>query len=112
MHTGDDINDIAVRSWRRSPICTRSAAIARPTGRHGDIFTGNDDLGIASLVYKWAPGGNPTVQNLVLSGEFFYGRENGTFNGVPVDQTATAGTSQGVYQFMPRWSVGLRYAQL
>src|SRR5262249_55010518 len=40
------------------------------------------------------------------------GREHGLFDGVPVGQTRSGWYVQGVYQFMPQWSVGLRYAQL
>jgi hypothetical protein len=40
-----------------------SARPQRPTrDTGGDLFSGTDDIGIASLVYKWAPGGNPIVQ--------------------------------------------------
>ena len=47
-----------VPGWR-PPICT-----ATPMNRdsNGHLFNGTTDLGILSLVYKWAPGGNPTVQ--------------------------------------------------
>src|SRR5262249_49633536 len=76
------------------------------------LFTGDTDLGIASLVYKWAPGGNPLVNNLVLAGEYFYGRDSGSFNAVNIDQTHQGWYVQGVYQFMPQWSVGLRASGL
>ena len=52
------------------------------------------------------------VQNLALSGEFMFGRESGLFNGIRVDYNRSGWYAQGVYQFMPRWSFGLRYAQL
>jgi hypothetical protein len=79
----------------------------------GDIFSGSDDLGIVSLVYKWAPGGNLLLRNLILSGEFFFDREDGSFNGIRLNNYDRTGWYlQGVYQFMPRWSFGLRYAQL
>ena len=108
VHAGDDINDSS--SWLAGLSYLHSRAKDRDTG--GDIFGGTDDIGIASLIYKWAPGGNPVQQNLVLAGEYFYGREKGMFDGVPINLSRNGWYAQGVYQFMPRWSVGLRYAEL
>jgi hypothetical protein len=108
-HAGDDINDSS--SWLAglSFLHTRSD---RREDTAGDIFSGTDNIGIASAVYKWAPGGNPTIQNLILSSEVFFGSEDGHFNGVKVNTNRTGWYLQGVYQFQPRWSFGLRYAQL
>lgn len=108
IHAGDDINDSS--SWLAGLSYLHTRAHNRDTS--GDIFSGSDDLGIASLIYKWAPGGNPTQQNLTLSGEYFLGREKGLFDGVPINLNRSGWYAQGVYQFMPRWSFGLRYAQL
>jgi hypothetical protein len=114
VHTGGDINDSS--SWLAALSYLHSSAENRatddPLSSGVDHFTGNDDLGILSLVYKWAPGGNPTVQNLVLSGEGFLGREKGLFDTAPVSQDRNGFYVQGVYQFMPQWSAGLRYAQV
>jgi len=107
-HAGDDINDSS--SWLAGLSYLHARSDKRDTG--GDLFSGTNDLGIATLVYKWAPGGNPVVQNLVLSGEYFFGHENGAFNGINVDYNHSGWYVQGVYQFMPRWSFGLRYAEL
>src|SRR6185295_5785146 len=82
----------------------------RETG--ADLFTGEDQFGIASLVYKWAPDGNPVQQNLVASAEYFFGHEEGVFDGVPVDYDRNGFYVQGVYQFMPRWRFGVRYAEV
>jgi hypothetical protein len=114
VHTGGDINDSS--SWLAALSYLHSSADGRitddPLSSGVEYFTGNDDLGILSLVYKWAPGGNPTVQNLVLSGEGFLGREKGVSDNVPVSQDRNGFYVQGVYQFMPQWSAGLRYAQV
>ncbi|MEZ5922076.1 MAG: hypothetical protein R3C60_12085 [Parvularculaceae bacterium] len=58
------------------------------------------------------PNGNPTVRNLILSGEYFFGNEKGDLNLVPVDQNRSGFYVQGVYQFRPSWRVGLRHARL
>ena len=110
VHTGDDINESS--SWLLGLSYLHANSNRRETPG-GDIFSGSDDLGIVSLVYKWAPGGNLLLRNLILSGEFFFDREDGSFDGIRLkNYDRTGWYLQGVYQFMPRWSVGLRYAQL
>lgn len=78
----------------------------------GDIFNGDDETAIASLVYKWAPDGNSTVRNLILNGEFFFNNHSGEFNGTPIDLDRTGWYAQGVYQFRKGWRFGVRYARL
>jgi hypothetical protein len=78
----------------------------------GDLFTGQSDLGIASLVWKWAPDGNPIERNLKLQSEFFFRRQHGLFNDVSYDGNQTGWYAQALYQFMPQWRVGARYDQL
>ena len=108
VHAGGDLDDES--SILAGLSYLRTKALDRDTG--GDLFTGNDGLAIASVVYKWAPGGNPTANNLVVNSEYFFGTEDGTFKGVPVDYDRSGFYVQGVYQFMPRWRAGVRYAQL
>lgn len=107
-HAGADINDSS--SWLAALSYVRSQARNRDTG--GDIFNGKDRLGIASLVYKWAPGGNLTERNLTLSGEYFWDQTRGTLNGAVVGRDAQGWYAQGVYQFAKGWNFGLRYAAL
>ncbi|MEZ5996174.1 MAG: hypothetical protein R3C25_10500 [Hyphomonadaceae bacterium] len=106
--TGADIN--ASSSYLAALSYVHARAAERDSG--GDLFTGDSDLGIVSLIYKWAPNGNPIVRNLTLAGEYFYGVDDGLYNGAPLDQSHTGWYVQGVYQFMPRWSAGLRIAGL
>ncbi len=108
VHTGNDINESSSYLLAGSYLHTR--ADNRDT--EGHLFSGTDDLGILSAVYKWSPGGNPTVRNLTLSGELFYGREAGAFDAIAFSQDRFGWYAQGVYQFMPQWSFGLRYAAL
>ena len=114
VHTGDDFNESS--SWLAALSYLHSTAVDRETANvingRTDHFSGNDDLGVLSLVYKWAPEGNPVMQNFVATGELFYGREKGFFDGITVSQNRNGWYAQGVYQFMPQWSVGLRYSQL
>ncbi|HTT99005.1 MAG TPA: hypothetical protein VMF58_13210 [Rhizomicrobium sp.] len=108
VHTGNDINESS--SYLAALSYLHTGAKNRDTD--GNLFTGTDDLGIGSFVYKWAPGGNPTVNNLTLSSELFYGREAGFYNGDKFAQNRFGWYAQGVYQFMPQWSFGLRYSGL
>src|SRR6185295_6637216 len=109
VHTGADIN--ASSSYLAGLSYFHADAIDR-TDADGNIFNGDSDLSILTLVYKWAPGGNPLVNNLTLAGEYFYGRDSGTFNAIDFDQTHSGWYVQGVYQFMPQWSIGLRASGL
>ncbi len=108
VRTGGDI-DVS-NSYLASISYLRARAIDRDSD--GDLFTGDADLLIGSLTYKWAPNGNRLIRNITATGEVFFGTEEGAFNGIPVDQDRFGWYAQGVYQFMPRWRAGLRYAAL
>ncbi len=112
-HTGGDIGDSgsyrAGLSWLHTNADNRLTAI--PNGPD-DTFTGKGDLLIVDGVYKWAPDGNPAETNLKLQGEFFIGHSHGLFDGLDYSATQTGFYAQAIYQFMPRWRIGLRYDQL
>ncbi|HEY0435699.1 MAG TPA: hypothetical protein VGC92_03615, partial [Phenylobacterium sp.] len=113
VHTGSDINTSS--SWLAALSYIHTQAHDRQMGDATlglDTFSGSSSLGIASLVYKWAPGGNPVNQNVVLSAEYFLGRETGRFDALPGSRDPRGWYAQGVYQFAPHWSAGLRYAAL
>lgn len=90
-------------------------------------FTGTTNVYIADFVYKWAPNGNASRQNLKLQGEFFWNAQNGSgvlnsTSSTPACESPCLGNAyintqkgfyvQAIYQFMPRWRVGYRYDQL
>ncbi|HAC32941.1 MAG TPA: hypothetical protein DCF45_00325, partial [Gammaproteobacteria bacterium] len=83
-------------------------------------FGGDSDLSNLSLVWKWAPLGNPRARNFTFQSEYFYRDEDGEIafaNDVgeamlPYDGSQKGLYAQGVYQFMPRWRTGLRYDKL
>jgi hypothetical protein len=108
VHLGDDINDSSSFSTGLSWLHTE--ARDRLTG--SDLFNGHDDLAIFDAVYKWAPDGNPVERNLKLQGEYFYRREAGVLNGLGLRGHQTGWYVQGIYQFIPRWRVGLRYDEV
>lgn len=106
VQAGGDIGSSS--SWLAKASYLRTKAVERDTD--GDIFTGVDNIGIISAVFKWAPQGNPTRRNLILNGEYFFGNEEGDFNGEAINLNRSGWYAQAVYQFRPRMRIGVRYA--
>lgn len=88
-------------------------------------FSGKSRTAIADLIWKWAPNGNASYTNFKLQGEYFRRRERGTLAYDDSAGSAVVGAVsdayrstqsgwylQGVYQFLPRWRVGLRHDRL
>ena len=79
-------------------------------------FVGESNLAGLDFVWKWAPDGNPTVNNLKVQGEHFWRDESGIFDDGVIQQDyrgdQTGWDLQSVYQFMPRWKIGLRHDEL
>lgn len=107
VHTGGDVGDS--HSWRVGLSHLRAKAAARLSGDTPDVFTGDSRIGIADLEWKWSPHGNARETNLKLQMELLRRRERGTVNTVNYAGTQTGGYLQAVYQFMPRWRVGVRH---
>jgi len=86
-------------------------------------FTGGNTVWIADFIYRWAPFGNPTNQNLKLQGEMFWNKQNGSMTsnydctadqgqctqGANFTQNQKGFYAQSVYQFIPKWRAGYRY---
>ena len=124
-HTGGDVGDS--HSWRAglSVLKTKAwdqelSAIDVNGAAVTNAFTGNSRVWVADAVWKWAPNGNATRTNFKLQGEYLRSTRSGDLVYDP-DGTNTAGAYratqsgwylQGIYQFMPRWRVGLRTEQL
>lgn len=77
-----------------------------------ETFTGDSDLTVFDFVWKWSPDGNPTVRNLKLQGEYFWRDEDGEFANLPYKGNQDGWYLQGVWQFMPRWRLGYRHAEV
>ena len=133
-HIGDDFGTSS--SWRAG----LSYLSARPENRATHVedindveaetlFSGKSKTWLADFVWKWAPDGNPKARNFKFQTEYFRRNERGDMSCAAntVDGGAcTAGVNdsdrysarqsgwyaQGVYQFMPRWRVGLRHDRL
>ena len=84
------------------------------------VFAGDGQVFIADLVWKWAENGNPRSRNLIIQSEYLHLDEDGQvdfFNGVAnesgsYDLDQSGFYIQGIYQFKPRWRVGLRFDRL
>lgn len=110
VHAGDDINPAS--SYRVGAGFLRTRAHDRETEDGANLFTGYSNTGVLDAVYKWAPGGNPERQNLKLQAEYFLRGERGAFNGTDYHGRQQGFYAQAMYQFMPRWRVGVRYDRL
>lgn len=136
VHVGGDVG--ASNSWRAGVSHLRTKASGRGFEGHdpADIevmgdFSGKSKTWLADLVWKWAPNGNPRVNNFKFAAEYFRRDESGTLNcadavadGTDDSTCLDAGSSgpyqskqsgiyaQAVYQFMPQWRAGYRYDKL
>ncbi|MFA7239618.1 MAG: hypothetical protein WC091_05845 [Sulfuricellaceae bacterium] len=127
-HLGDDIG--VSNSWRAGLSYLKTAPRERAYGDTDtlgapvdNLYSGDSRLAIADFVWKWSPNGNASHTNFKLQGEYFNRREDGDLTydsaaasaGSNTDRYAASQSGwylQGVYQFMPRWRVGLRRDQL
>ncbi len=84
-------------------------------------FTGDSNTTGIDFVYKWAPSGNPAINNFIFQAEYFDRDEDGVVDfddGMGLTANSSYRGSQkgyylqGVYQFMPQWRAGLRYDKL
>src|SRR3569833_2491998 len=125
-HIGGDVGDS--HSWRggvsylSTRTVDRSGTLADFAGNDvSSAFTGDSKTWLAVFVWIWAPLGNSTVHNFKFAAEAFRREESGSLDctggmcGTSLgayQATQYGGYAQGVYQFMPRWRAGYRYALL
>jgi hypothetical protein len=124
-HTGDDIGDSS--SWRAglsmlSAKASDQGLLATNTTGNTvvDSFNGSTRVWIADAIWKWAPNGNATRTSFKLQGEYLRSTRRGslTYDVGNADRIGayravqSGWYVQGIYQFMPRWRVGLRTEQL
>lgn len=89
-------------------------------GGHHAAFSGDSDLSILDLVWKWAPDGNPRERNASLVAEFYDRDEDGRIALEEPGMTEFSdyrGTQRGysvhgTWQFRPRWRTGVRHDRL
>ena len=90
----------------------------------GGSFTGTTRLYGLDFRFALAPTGNARERELILQGEYFWRREDGTyalaeegeeeehFEELKTDSGARSWYVQGVYKTSPRWRIGARYTRL
>jgi hypothetical protein len=111
-HAGGDIGDSTAWLAGVSMLASRVE-----DGEDG--FSGDRELYIADVTWKWAPRGNFKDGGITLRGEYFVDRRDGDYvdpEGVAPDQVWT-GTRrgayvEGVYRINRRWEAGYRYDRL
>jgi hypothetical protein len=124
-HTGGDIGDS--HSWRAGLSVLNAKASDQElvaTNAAGstvtDAFTGSTRVWVADAIWKWAPNGNATRTNFKLQGEYLRSTRSGSLvydvgnaDSLGAYRSLQSGWYlQGVYQFVPRWRVGLRTERL
>jgi hypothetical protein len=115
MKLGDDVG--TSHSWQAGLSYLATQADNRETEEGAVAFSGDDNLIIADLVWKWAPAGNDSRTSLVFQAEYFTSSEQGDYsiigNGTnPVNRDKDGWYAQLIYKFQPRWRTGLRYDHL
>ena len=109
------------KSWRLGGYVLSGEAENDGRGSNEDevTFIGDVDLHVADLRYVWAPTGNAREKEVILQGEYFRRKENGTYEqedvtegAIDFDDTSTGLYVQAVYKFNPRWRIGARYSRL
>ena len=124
-HVGGDIGEST--SWRAGASWMDMDADAREYEDADDLgnavlnaFTGSSRTWAVDAVLKWRPYGDVSRRELKLQGEYFRRKESGELafdlEGLGLADSYRSEQSgwyvQGVYQFRPRWRVGLRYDSL
>ncbi|MBL8349072.1 MAG: hypothetical protein JNL87_02050 [Burkholderiaceae bacterium] len=124
-HAGGDLGDS--HSWRAGLSVqgtkAQDQALSGSNAAGSTVtsaFSGNTRVWVADAVWKWAPDGNATRTNFKLQGEYLRSLRSGNLvydvGGADSPGSYHATQSgwylQGVYQFMPRWRLGLRTERL
>jgi hypothetical protein len=117
---GGDVGNSS--SWQAGLAYMTADAIERSGGHAhehdenglgaSEAFTGDSDLTIADLVWKWAPDGNASRNSLKIQGEYFRRNERGEFAELAYDGEQDGWYLQGLWQFAPLWRVGLRHDEV
>lgn len=114
---------LSVRAVNRPSLGSPDPSFSDASLSDGPMFTGTSDISGADFVWKWSPHGNFYEKNFVFQAEYLHRSESGSVASGPCGAgrlgclgvysgDASGWYVQGVYQWMPRWRVGLRYDRL
>jgi hypothetical protein len=121
LHTGGDFGDS--HSWRAGVSYLHAKANDQALTQLDandlavdSLFNGHTNVTVVDAVWKWAPDGNAMRTNFKLQGEWLHSSRSGTlaYDTAGANllgdyaQASSGWYLQGIYQFMPRWRVGLR----
>ena len=106
-------------SWQAGLSYLSGETADRASGDEDEplLFSGDTDLLIAELVWKWAPNGNWKQRNFKFQAEYLKRNEQGRYAlpegpELPWDVTQEGWYLQAVYQPRPHWRFGIRYDTL
>lgn len=124
-HVGGDLGEST--SWRAGASWLDLRAEDRTYEDVNDLdepvinsFTGKSRTWVVDAVFKWSPYGNGARQQLKVQGEYMRRTEDGELafdvDGLGLSDAYRSEQSgwyvQTVFQFRPRWRIGLRYDAL
>ncbi len=120
--------DVGVsHSWQLGVSQWRADVVGRKAGSHDHggttetpTFSGDSKVNGVDFVWKWAPDGNASQHYVKFQAEYFEREEDGKVvmdGSSPLESTTYNGKQRGwyaqtIYQFVPRWRVGVRYDAL
>lgn len=125
LHVGGDVG--SSHSWRAGISVLRAKAsdqaltqLDANDAAVDSLFSGRTDITVLDAVWKWAPDGNAVRTNFKLQGEWMRSSRSGTlaYDTAGANllgdyaQASSGWYLQAVYQFVPRWRVGLRTERL
>ncbi|MSQ98179.1 MAG: hypothetical protein EXR85_02610 [Xanthomonadales bacterium] len=121
IKTGGDVG--ISNSWQIGLSWLQAKSDERASGYEYQpvLFTGDTDIYIADMVWKWAQNGNSRERNFKFQAEYMWRNEDGYYTLLPDfeapydedwDEGAQGWYAQAIFQPFPRWRVGVRYDSL
>ncbi len=111
---GGDVG--ASHSWQAGYAVLQGEADQRQTKNNTVAFSGDVEVRAIDVVWKWAPQGNASQRHVIIQAEWLERHDTGSYNisGIerPINASQSGWYGQVIYQFMPRWRVGLRHDRL
>ncbi len=110
---------LGIGQWRAEVVERQDGALEESGS--GASFSGDSRINAVDLIWKWAPQRDATQRSLKLQAEYLQRNDAGELAYTdPAAATATTTYTgrqhgwyaQAVYQFIPRWRLGLRHDRL